>query len=708
MYTYAYSKDAIDSSLTSSATFYSFQQTTTTYGIASNTSSYIELSTYTSSSAETYTSGQTYTITDYSSTTTSTCDYSATTSSSAGSTVQSGGTSTTTNYVTISHSTNGTHSVSERTRIAYLYSSSQTSYTENCDYNYFATQAVTNSTSYGTTRTRITGSTIYHTPYGTHTVSSLTRDIYLNLDSSVSYTGLCDYNESSSIISTTGSTDYGGYTLYTTVSTVHDIYGYHTVISRTLEAGSSNASQTRSETFLSESTWGSTITYGGTTTETRKTVESQTRTDSLVNTGSSTTSTLVVGFTASYSTSQEYNTVIYSGSSYVLTGLTDTAANSTGYSKGIYYTTSSAVSVINFVIDQEAYYQIDTKYYQPEVSKGSSSTYFSVYYNASNYETQAYVENGVKKYITQSNSTSQSVISTDVLTSELTTTYTSTRQTSSAFGNLSLTTTTSAQVFLASITSATKSSTQTYTLGSSSGTSTITSTRTYSGFGTTTTLITHTIGTQDTINYTTFSSSKSLNWWTYYVRNNGQVLFVPTKSDAVSGSYYPLSSVGFTTTRWGNDGLSRTTSASSYVAGSFYTQSYASTWTIVPLSKITQVVPAGLTVSPWYAANYGSIENAYAFSYSSYNPDTSIFSIKEYADTGSVQKYSVTYDGVYSFTVQSLGGGTSTSSAIYTISSVTETGYARKIKPMSLVLHYNTSVYPTITALNTSNTVLFA
>lgn len=704
MYTYAYSKEAVDSSLTSSGTFSSYVVSSTTYGAASYTTSYIDLSTYQTYSISTYTSGQTYTITDYTSTTTSTCDYSATTSSSAGSTAQSGAVTSTTNYITISHSTNGTHSITERTKIASLYSSSVTSYTENCAYNYFDTQATSNSVAYGTTRTLITGSTIYHTPFGTHTVSSSTRDIYLNIDSSITYTGYCDFSESSSIMSTTGSSDFGGYSQYTTISTIHDTYGYHTVVSRTLELGSSNASQTKSVTYFSENTTASYLTYYGVITRTAQTVDSQTYTNSLSNIGSSTSGTYSGGYTGVSSTVTQYTSESYRGVSFTLSGVTD--GNSIGYEKGIFFTDISATSYVSYSLKTNAYSLYDTSYYQPEVTESASITGFSLSEYYTNYETLVYVENGQKKYTTISNNPISETNSSSSVGSQGTTFYSSTRQTSSQFGNASISTTKSSQLFSASITSTTASSTQTFTTGSSSGTTTRTSTRTYSGFGTTFTNSSHTVGTINTSATSTFSSNKSINWWTKYLRDNGEILFVPSRTSAVTGSYYPLSEAGSTASIWSNDSISKTTSKSTYIAGVYYTQESASTWTVVQSVNFYLSSEGYASISPWYASQYGAIENAYAFSSSSYNPDTSIFSMREYADTRSSNTYSITYNGYFLLTSQSLGGPTSTTTYNYSVSQITESGNAKKIKPMSYFLQFTNSIYPTVMAYSTSNTVL--
>lgn len=701
MYQYVYSVSAIPSSLTSSGTFNSFASLYTTYGANSYTQSYIDLSTYTTSSSQTFTSGQTYTITDYTSTTTETCDYSVTTSRQTNSSSDSLGSTTTYNYKTVDHSTNGTHSVSDSTRIVSLSSSSATSYTDNCAYNYFDTQKTSGSTDYAGTRSRYTGWTIFHTPFGTHTVSSTTREVVLSYESLATYTQSCDFSESTSIQTTSGSIDYGGYTQQTYISTSHNLYGTHTIVSRTIEIASSNASTTKADTYWSQDTSGVTITKNATTTATVYTFESQTSTNSQDYVGSSTSGTHIVGYLAVSSYSTGSTTIDYSGYSVGLTGVT--TGNSVGYVKIINQTTFDRVYYTSTFTTVNVFSKYDSSYYQAEVNESGSFTSSSFFQYYSAQETSPYVENGEKKYTTYLIITSQSSYGSSSTSTQFTTSYGSTRQTSSITSGLSLTTTYSSTVYTASITSTTRSATQTFTTGSSSGTTTQTSSKTYTGFGTTFTTITQTAGTRDT-NTSTFSITNPIDWFTVYVRDNGEVLYGVTKT---SGIVESLLGAGTTATRWSNDTFVRsTTYFNSTVAGSYYTVEYGSTYTYLKQVSLTFLNNNGVAIFPWDSSNYDSIENAYQFSTRSYNPDLSVWSMKEYAGVDSTNVLYVTYGGFYEMTYRSLNGSTSSTTFSANYIASTETGYERKIKPVSYVSYINILNLPTVTFFATSNTVL--
>lgn len=708
MYSYVYSVDAVDSTLTSTGTLFSTQNVYTTFGLSSYTSSYIDVTTFTTSSAETYTAGQTYTITDYTSGTTETCDYSATTSTQTSSSLQSNTSASTYNYTTITHSTNGTHTVSESTFIATLSSTDETSYTQVCAYTYFDTQSFSSSTDYGGTRTRYTGSTIFHTPYSTHTVSSTTREIAKSYDSATSFTQSCDYSETTSLQTTSGSSDFGGYSQSTYISTEHGQYGTHTIISRTVEVASSNASQTRAYVYFSENTSGSTVTYNQVTTATWNQSEIQTAINSQHFIGSSSSATNTVGLSSQTLSSTGVTSVNILGLQDTLPGITD--GNSIYYLKEVYSVTSDVYYSTYSFTNASVYAEYNTSYYQAQVDQSSSNTASYSSTIAIVYRTGADVVSGKKSYTTESYIQSVNSFSNGSASSQTTTSYGSTRQTSSLSNNTaSITTTSASTIFSANITSRTISATETLTTGSTSGSTTQTTTRTTSSFSTTLTTITQTRGALAT-SYGTLTVTNHINWFTAYVRDNGEVLFIATQTSATA---YPLSEAGFTTTSWANETDVKTTSTGTAGAsGVYYTFGISSTFTTSKLRLQCTTSENAFSVNPWVSSNYNSIENAYWFSRigsssSSYNPDLSVFSMSQYADTVSTNTLNYTLNrGVYLMTFNSLNGSTSTTSFNTSYLTSSETGYARKIKMMTYVTFNPFSGLPQVFNFTTSNTVL--
>lgn len=708
MYSYVYSVDAVDSTLTSTGSLFSVGGPYITFTVISGTSSYIDVSTYTTSSVETYSSGQTYTITDYTSATTETCDYSATASLQTLSLLQSNSTGSTYNYTTITHSTNGTHTVSESTMIATLSSESDTSYTQNCAYTYFDTQSFSSSTNYGGTRTRYTGSSIFHTPYGTHTVSSTTREIAKAYDNATSFTQTCNYSETTSFQTVSGSSNFGGYSQSTYISTEHGQYGTHTIISRTVEVASSNASQTRAYIYFSENTAGSSVTHLESTTATWSTLDSQTALNTQNHLGSSSSITNSVGLTLQTLSTTGSTDVTILGFQDTLSGITD--GNSIFYFKQISSVTNDAYYSSYSFTDVSAYADYGTSFYQAEVDKSFYSTAYYASAISVVYRTGADAVSGKKSYTTESYIASFSSFTSGSTSSQTTTSYGSTRQTTTLANHTgSVTTTRASTIFNAGVTSRTVSLTQTITTQSSSGTSTVTSSRTYSGFSTTLTTITQTQGTLAT-SYGTLTLTSKIDWFTAYSRDNGEILMVFTNNTA---SALPLSEAGFTTTAWSNEiALRETTTGQSAASGIYYTFGIGSTWTTTKGYKSAILSSNGFLLSPFVSSNYNTIENAYPFSLigtssSSYNPDLSVFSVQEYQDAGATTTQSFTLNrGAYLITYNSFNGSTTATSTSVSFLTSSETGYGRKIKPMSFVTFAPISALPVVTNFTTSNTVL--
>lgn len=716
MYSYVYSVNAVESSLTSTATFSSLSIAIATYGLPSATYSLITGNTYTTSSVETVTSGQTYTITDYTSTTTETCDYSAATSLQTVSSILTNSYGSTYNYKTITHSTNGTHTVSESTFIAAVSSSSETSFTDTCAYSYFDTQSFSSSTDYGGTRTRFTGSTIFHTPYRTHTVSSTTLELSKAYGSATSFTQSCDFSKSTSLQTTSGSSNFGGYSQSTYISTEHGQNGYHTIFSRTIEVATSNASQTRSSLYYSEYLSTSTITEFAETVETHSDFTSQTFINTTNHVGNSTTYTQIGGFTSVQASSFLYSGTTktgLTGSLIVINGtvtsyLTETALFQTAKTFYTEYVTSSY-----YYQDVNAYAQYDTSYYQANDEKSLLSEYTYKYESYSEKNTGAGYDTLLshKVYITESYSISNTTYSSTSYGSTFTTSYGSTRQTTSLSNNsASVTTTSASTIFEAHATSTSVSTVETITTGSTSGSTTATTTRTASRFSRGLTTITQSKGTLAT-SYGTLTLTNHINWFTAYVRDNGEILLIPTKT---STTECPLSEAGFTTTAWSNESAIKTTSTGSTgSSGVYYTYNLGSTWT-----TYKSTFPSGATITnfvsvlPFEYSNYNSIENVYGFSLigtssSSYNPDLSVFLMSEYADTNSLNTYYYTLNrGAYLMTFNSFNGSTSSTSLSTTYSTATETGYARKIRRMTYMTFSPVLGLPQVLNFTTSNTVL--
>lgn len=708
MYSYVYSVDAVDSTVTSTGVLLSTQNVYTTFGNPYYTSSYIDVTTFTTSSVQTYSSGQTYTITDYTSVTTETCDYSATASTQTSSSVQSNTSGSTYNYTTITHSTNGTHTVSESTLIATLLSTSETSYTGFCAYSYFDTESFTASTNYGGTRTKYTGYTIFHTPYSTHTVSSTTVEIVKSYDSATSFTQSCDYSETTSLQTISGSSNFGGYSQSTYISTEHGQYGIHTIISRTVEVASSNASQTRAYVYFSENTAGSTVTYNQVTTATWNQPLSQTGINTQYIIGSNSSATNTAGLTLQTLSTTGFTGAETFGIQDTLSGITD--GNSIYYLKQIYSVTSDVYYSTYSFTNASVYAEHNTSYYQAQVDQSSSNAISYSFISEIYYRTGADVVSGKKSYTTESYIQSFSSFSNGSASSQSTTSYGSTRQTTSLSNNSASATTTSAStIFSANITSRSILATETVTTGSTSGSTTQTTTRTASLFSTTLTTITQTRGALVT-SYSNLTVTDHINWFTAYVRDNGEILFVPTKTSTTS---CPLSEAGFTTTAWSNEADVKITSTGIYASsGIYYTVGISSTFTTSKFYPLCFTSENAFSISPWVSSNYNSIENAYWFSRigsssSSYNPDLSVFSMSQYADTVSTNTLNYTLNsGVYLMTFNSLNGSTSTTSFNTSYLTNSETGYARKIKMMTYATFFSFYGLPQVFNFTTSNTVL--
>ena len=710
MYSYVYSSEAVDSTVTSTGYLRSTQLVYNTFTVLSATYAYVDVTTFTTSSVRTYTSGQTYTITDYTSGTTETCDYSVTASPQFLSTLDSDSTGSTYSYKSITHSTNGSHSVSDSVLILVLSSSYGTSYTNACAYTYFDTQSTSGSTAYGGTRTLYTGSSIFHTPFKTHTVSSVTIEITKAYEYATTYTQSCDYLESSSLQSTSGSSNFGGYTQSTFISTFHGQYGTHTVVSRTVEIASSNASLTASYVYFSENTANSTVTRMQSTIATWSDLLSQTALNTQTAVGTSSSFTNTVGLTTEIASSTASTDFTIQGFSDGLTGVTD--GNSIYYFKQISSQTIDVFYSTHSITDVTAFAEYNTAYYQAEVDVSSSSSAFYSFTRVEVYRTGADVVSGKKVYTTEAYTNSFFSYTSSSRSSQYTTSYGSTRQTSSAaYNSLSATTTKSSTVFEARFTSTTVSLTETITTKSSSGTNTITSTRTYSGFSTN--IASFYTQTQGTTYFPVgnITITKTVDWFTAYVRDNGEILMALTNATAAS---VPLSEAGLLTTAWSNGEAVRTTSSSqSGNSGIYYTFNSGATYTTNKLISFGSLSINQFSMYPWSLINYNAIENAYEFSRigsssSSYNPDLSVFSMSEYLETAGSVTQSVTLNrGPYLMTLNSLSGATSATSTAVSSLTFTETGYARKIKPMSFVSFFSAIMgYPQVTNFTTSNTIL--
>lgn len=364
MFQYSYTVSAFTATLTSTSSVNSFNSS---YTIEANTvTTYEELLLTTGTYQHTYTetSSSTYTIADVFQASTGTCDYSVT-ASSVGESGQTGGAfSTTSTYGTTHHATNGTHSVTTRSVVAQQVADLQSSTTQACTYTYYDVAVTSGSTDYGTASS-YTFQTTIHDIFGTHTVSYRTLELVLVADASGSATGHCDYlaasTQSTSVLS-----NYTSYTIIYYSTTTHDIYnmGIHTVDGRTSEISSSVATVTLSSSKISETTATTSVNvYGALRT---------TRLYQTNSTGYYILSQLSVSYLAPENSETAYRDVAYTEST---NSTVSDQANS--YDWGSYYLTGSNGSIsvgYSKGIFGNTYTMVYTSYYSQASSQTTSNS----------------------------------------------------------------------------------------------------------------------------------------------------------------------------------------------------------------------------------------------------------------------------------------------------------------------------------------------
>ena len=252
---------------------------------------------------------------------------------------------------------------------------------------------------------------------------------------------------------------------------------------------------------------------------------------------------------------------------------------------------------------------------------------------------------------------------------------TATRATSSTTAHASTAIKTETYVHaVATRTTITQTFADTVTSGSTTaGGSPYTFTTTTGGTHTTTTAatITHARSTYDTT--ASFSITHPVVWWTRYIREDGEIIFVNTVTATTSNPV--LSAAGFTTTLYDNAAGSHTSSTgSTYTAGG---SSIAWGQTVANLTTVAATSgKASITVSVDPSANYAAIL-----------PDASVFGFKLFAaDSQTSTNVSLSHGAGYFDATSAVGNSTTQHAATTTTysygnnTSTTVTGTAVRIQ----------------------------
>ena len=186
---------------------------------------------------------------------------------------------------------------------------------------------------------------------------------------------------------------------------------------------------------------------------------------------------------------------------------------------------------------------------------------------------------------------------------------------------------------------------------------------------TTSTVITGSTLTYDTT--TTFSTTKPQQWWTIYVRENGENLWIPTIT--TSPSYgLPLESAGSTATSFDNRGFTQTSADGGTTAGGSSGMSSGRTILVTTTVGISTRLPS-LSLNPDGYANYSIMA-----------PDASVFPFRWYGmpgNAGATESLSLD-SGWFDATKQDSLGATTTSRSSYSASTTaTRASMAERILP---------------------------
>jgi len=177
----------------------------------------------------------------------------------------------------------------------------------------------------------------------------------------------------------------------------------------------------------------------------------------------------------------------------------------------------------------------------------------------------------------------------------------------------------------------------------------------------------------------TFAITHAINWFTRWIREDGENLFVNTATN--TASFSRLASAGSSATSYDNSAATTTSTASGITTQTSATQQSGATQS-VGTTVVASTSKASVSELPANTSAYDSIEQICRVPGFTHNPDLAVFGMTPFmvsSETASVSQSK----GVFEATSQSQGGtGTST---VYTIdpnASATTSGKAAKISPI--------------------------
>jgi hypothetical protein len=521
---------------------------------------------------------------------------------------------------------------------------SLTTFTQTCAFTYATLETASGSTDNGNSRISTFGSTS-HTPFGTHTVTNQTSEATLYSSSSLTTTGECDYGVNSTQ-STTYSSNYGTYSQYISYTTTHDTVGnfVHTISGSTNDSVTSTTVSTLSETLVSESTQLVTITEYSSITATSHTWATFSDSEVLTVNGwlGITTDTATLSSTY-YDVAKTSRTMSLLRTGYFWQSITFTVTSGveTGYIRETWVSTEIAYSAYDNTSSSNI-----TAYTSGLVS--NTSSYSQVWTSSSelttvlvNHATFAYKDGNSKAYSTSSSSASlaTSFGSFSSYVTNISSTYTT--QTSSSAGDArSQTQTTTENFALGNRTIQNQLVTYSIPVLSVVSTSTFTTSQSITAnrgatVTTTSSRSAYTYGATGS-----FSISKRINWVTVWVRDDGEVLVVPTVTDTGT---FRISDAAYTTTIHENSAYTTQTTSASTFQNSSYTGSSGSTGTAYLTPYTHTMSSASLSMDPNNDTLYETIENVIDRAEVLGNDDKIAFSVQAYNISNSTFGQYVSY-----------------------------------------------------------------
>ena len=697
MLSFYYSVNAVDSTSTQSQTLYSTSSSSTYGGVPYHVDYFTSFITQTATSTFTGTDTTTSSVYNNWGTYTQTCDFGATSSSETASGLSVIGVTSTQTSGTTVHNTDGTHTITEKSVTIFQNGYTDLLSTAACGFTYYTVVSSSTSYDYGS-YTSYEGYTVTHDIYHTHTVSEYTRIISVSSSVSSTHTDRCDFGDPITQ-SSTYSEVVGGYSRYTSETTSHGYYGYHTVTSLLDVATSTTTVTTDTDSLIDINSFLSSSVVYQATTGTSQSYGTTQRSSVLYQIGSSQTASQYTYLADVAQSTTSYITVNFLYGSYTLAV---TGGGSVGYSSAIIYNTDSRTS-------QESSTYLESDY---TVSNGnlSKSTHIDLasrtdaYYYTSyiEYDYFAFVSDGRISYSGSTLNGGGAGPITATFTTRTDSFFTDTLQASSTTSHSESSTVTSySAIPYATRTTANGVFTTTYVAGTMLGTkkTTTTASFTYNDISTVSAAFYNQILT--TALGSTFTISRSIDFIRRWSRFDGEILCVPTMTYAGTQRFSDavLYTVSFDDSRF-----TTTTTESGYTANATETfQSYKAITSYASHYRSFATGIGGVTVNPDASSIYSKIEGPLLHNPEQGNSTNQIYHIKQYAraESSSTQGFSLA-PGAFDFTYT--GTTYADNEANYTTYYVPLED--RKIHPRITITPSETTGALQVFAFATSNTIL--